>query len=178
MPDCDISASAVRIIVADDFELWRRHIIGQLQNRNDLIVVGEASDGLQALRKVQQLAPSLILLDVGLPDVNGIAAASAIVRVAPDCKILILSAHSGGAIVGAAFRAGAHGYLLKTDAGRELIPAIEAVLRGDLFVSRSIAQDNRTEEHVVQFPGDDTALSRTLPQPVRTLEKSHRLTRG
>lgn len=178
MADCDISESAVRIIVADDFELWRRHVIGQLQSRNDLIVVGEASDGLEALRKVQQLAPSLILLDVGLPDMNGIAATSAIVRIVPDCRIVILSAHSGSAIVSAAFRAGAHGYLLKTDAGRELIPAIEAVLRGDSYVSRRLAPDNRTREHIVQFPGDEAAFRRALPQPVRAPEKSHRLIRG
>jgi DNA-binding NarL/FixJ family response regulator len=178
MADCDISESAVRIVVADDFQLWRRHVIGQLQSRNDVIVVGEASDGLEALRKVRQLAPSLILLDVGLPEMNGIAATSAIVRMVPDCKIVILSAHSGSAIVGAAFRAGARGYLLKSDAGRELIPAIEVVLRGDLYVSRSLASDNQTGEHIVQFPGDEAAFRRTLPQPVRTPEKSHRLTRG
>lgn len=159
MSDCDIRESAVRVLVADDFQLWRRHIVHQLNSRTDLIVVGEASDGPDALRKVEELAPALILLDVGLPGMDGIAVASAIVRASPKSSILIISAHNSGAIVGAAFRAGARGYLLKSDAGRELIPAIEAVLRGDLFVSGGIASDNGPGEHAVQFYADDRALA-------------------
>jgi DNA-binding NarL/FixJ family response regulator len=158
MSDCDIRESAVRVLVVDDFELWRRHLVRQLTSRTDLLVVGEASDGPGALRKVEELAPALILLDVGLPGMDGIAVASAIVRASPKSNILIMSAHNSGAIVRAAFRAGARGYLSKSAAGRELIPAINAMVRGDLFVSGGIASDNAPGEHAVQFYADDGSL--------------------
>jgi len=145
--------------VADDFELWRRHVVRQLKSRTDLLVVGEASDGPEALRKVEELAPELILLDVGLPGMDGIAVASAIVRAWPRLNILIMSAYNSGAIVRAALQAGARGYLSKSDAGRELIPAIAAVLRGDLFVSGGIASDNTPGEHAAQFYADDRSLA-------------------
>jgi len=158
MSDGAIRESAVRVFVADDFELWRRHVVAQLKSRTDLLVVGEASDGPDALRKVEELAPALILLDVGLPGMDGIAVASAIIRTLPKSNILIISAHNSGAIVRAAFRAGARGYLSKSDVGRELIPAIDAVLRGDLFVSGGVASDNAAGEHAVQFYADDRSL--------------------
>lgn len=149
MPDCDISKSVVRILVVDDFELWRRHIIGELRKRADWIIVAEASDGPEALEKFEELTPELVLLDVGLPTMDGITVASAMVRAAPGAKLLMLSAHNGGAIVQAALGAGARGYLLKSDAGRELVPAIEAVLRGDLFVSRRIGSYDATGRHAL-----------------------------
>lgn len=149
MSDCDISKSAVRVLVVDDFELWRRHIVDVLQKRADFRVVGEASDAPEALQKVQELAPELVLLDVGLPTMDGITLASAMVGVAPEARILMLSAHNGDDIVRSALRAGARGYLVKSAAGRELMPAIEAVLRGDLFVSSRIASDHTTHRRAL-----------------------------
>lgn len=177
MSDCHISEPAIRILVVDDFELWRRHLLGQLEKCPCFLVVGEASDGPEALRKVEQFEPALILLDVGLPGMDGIAVTSAILRVTPKSKILIISAHNNGAITRAAFRAGAHGYLLKTDAGKELIPAIESVLRGDLFVSRTVASDFSFSEDASQVFGDSPIFSRILPRSVRISEKPHRIPR-
>jgi DNA-binding NarL/FixJ family response regulator len=153
MPDCDINESAIRVLIVDDFELWRRHIVGELQKSARFTVVGEASDGPEALKKAGELAPGLILLDVGLPTMDGITVAAAIIRVAPDVKILMLSAHNGGSIVNAALLAGARGYLLKSDAGRELMPAIEAVVRGGVFVStRIISDDVLSRDSVPSYP--------------------------
>ena len=150
MFDRDVNASVVRVLVVDDFELWRRHIVGELQKCADLTVVGEASDGPEALQKVEELAPALILLDVGLPTMDGIAVASAMVRAAPEVKILMLSAHNGVPIVQAALRAGARGYLVKSDSRRELMPAIDAILRGQLFVSSRITSEGAHGMQVVQ----------------------------
>jgi DNA-binding NarL/FixJ family response regulator len=175
MSDCHISEPAIRILVVDDFELWRRHLIGQLQKRPGFQVVAEASDGPEALRKVEQLEPSVIILDVGLPGMDGIAVTSAILRVTPKSRILVISAHNNGAIARAVFRAGAHGYLLKTDAGRELIPAMEAVLRGDLFVSHTVASDFSVGEDVAHVFADRPIFDRIVPRSVRISEKPHRI---
>ena len=140
----------------------------------NLRIVGEASDGPEALRKVEELAPELILLDVGLPTMDGITVASAIAQAAPEAKILMLSAHNGGAIVHAALLAGARGYLLKSHAGKELLPAIEAVVRGELFVSSRIAPDDASCRHAVQFYSNDETLSASLCDLVASaLERMH-----
>ena len=109
-----------------------------LQTRPELRVIAEAADGLEAIQKAQKLEPDLILLDIGLPNLNGIEAAIRIRQVAAGAKIIFLTQNSDKDIVLAALGTGAHGYVLKSDAGRELLNAIAGVLDGDDFVSSGI----------------------------------------
>jgi DNA-binding NarL/FixJ family response regulator len=103
-----------------------------------LQVIGEASDGLEAVQKARELQPDLILLDMGLPTLNGIESALRIRPLVPEAKILFVSQNSDPDVIGAALSNGASGYLLKTDARRGLFAAVEAVIRGDKFVSKQL----------------------------------------
>ena len=132
------SLAPTRILLVDDVEPWRRAVGSLLRTQGQLQVVGEAVDGLEALQKAQELQPDLILLDVGLPNLNGIEAASRIEQVASSAKILFLSQNTDVEIVRAALSNGAQGYVLKADAGSELLPAIKAVLRGSKFISNRL----------------------------------------
>ena len=98
-------------------------------------VICEVSDGLEAVHKAEELKPDLILLDIGLPTLNGIEVARQIRKLAPDSKIVFLSQESSSEVVEEALRLGAWGYVLKTRAGSDLLPAVEAVLSGKRFVS-------------------------------------------
>ncbi len=99
-------------------------------------LVGEVSDGLQAVRTAEELQPDLIVLDIGLPSLNGIEAARRIRKLSPISKILFVSQESSADVVQEALRTGAHGYVVKSDAGRELVAGVNAVLRGKQFVGK------------------------------------------
>jgi DNA-binding NarL/FixJ family response regulator len=129
--------SQVRILVVDDFEPWRRFVLSTLKKRPELQVIFEASDGLEAVQKAEELRPDLILLDIGLPRLNGIEAARRIRKAAPDSKILFVSQESSADVAQEALRSGAWGYVIKAHAGSELLSAVEAVIRGQRFVSAS-----------------------------------------
>jgi DNA-binding NarL/FixJ family response regulator len=139
--------SSVRILVVDDFEMWRQQVCSMLQPCSHLCVVAEAADGLQAVQKARDLKPDLILLDIGLPNLDGLEAANRIRQVAPDAAIIFVTENSDTDVVHAAFGAGARGYVLKTDAGRELLPAVASALGGDDFVSSGIARNSGKAEH-------------------------------
>jgi DNA-binding NarL/FixJ family response regulator len=106
-----------------------------LQTRLELRVVAEVADGLEAVQKAEELQPDLILLDIGLPGLNGLEAANRIRQVAPDSRIIFLTQNGDKNVVRAALKSGARGYVLKTDAGSELLTAVARVLEGDDFVS-------------------------------------------
>jgi DNA-binding NarL/FixJ family response regulator len=127
--------SAVRILVVDDYEPFRRLVCATLAARPELHVVGETADGFEAVQKAEALQPDLILIDVGLLTLNGFEAAHRISRLVPAAKILFVSQDNDTDIVAAALSNGAKGYLLKQNINSELLPAVEAVLRGDHFVS-------------------------------------------
>jgi DNA-binding NarL/FixJ family response regulator len=129
----------VQVLVVDDNEPWCRFFSTTIQQRPELQVVSEASDGLEAVQQAQQLQPGLILLDIGLPGLNGIAAARKIREISPLSKILFVSENRSVEIVKEALSTGAGGYVVKSDAATELLPAVEAVLQGRQFVSRSLA---------------------------------------
>ena len=132
-----LQTSTVRVLVVDDFELWRTIVQNLLDGEPNLRVIGVAEDGLEAVQKAKELQPDLILLDIGLPKLNGIEAARRIRKAAPQSKILFLSANAHPEIVSAAFNAGALGYIHKSAAAQSLLPAMEAVLLGKRFVACS-----------------------------------------
>ena len=133
-----LETSVVRILVVDDYLPWRRFLCSALQKQPRFKVVEEGADGIEAIQKAQECELDLILLDVGLPKLNGIEAARRIREVGTATAILFVSENRAPEIVEEAFRSGAMGYLVKSDAGSGLLPAIEAVLDGRPFVSRSL----------------------------------------
>jgi len=132
------SIAGARILLVDDFAEWRCAIRSKLETHARFKIVAEASNGLEAVRKAQQLKPDLVFMDVGLPILNGIEAASRIRETVPRAKILFLSQNNDRNLVNMVLNDGATGYVLKTDVGRELLPAADAVLRGEKFVSSQL----------------------------------------
>ena len=125
----------VRILLADDFEPWRSFVASLLQKNPKWQIICEALDGLEAVQKAEEFQPDLIVLDIGLPRLNGIEAASSIRKVAPEAKILFASENRSSEVVVAALSAGGRGYVLKSDGASELLVAVDAVLQGKRFVS-------------------------------------------
>jgi DNA-binding NarL/FixJ family response regulator len=125
-------------LLADDFPPWREFTRSTLARQAHWQIVGEAQDGLEAIEKAAQTQPDVVLLDVGLPLMSGIDASSRICEVVPGVRVVFLTAHRSSEILHAAFSNGARGYVLKLDAHIELLPAIEAVLRGEKFLSRRV----------------------------------------
>jgi len=124
-----------RILLVDDFEPWRSFVASLLRQDPEWQIICEVSDGLEAIQKAKEFQPDLIVLDIGLPKLNGIEAASSIRNVAPESKILFLSATHSWDIAAAALSAGGHGYVVKSDGASELLMAVEAVLQSKRFVS-------------------------------------------
>lgn len=136
-----------RILLVDDFGPFRQFVRISLQARAEFRIVGEALDGMEAIQKAHDLQPDLILLDIGLPKLNGMVAAERIRILAPDAKLVFVSLESSSAIVEEAFRRGARGYIHKMRAQADLIPAIEAVLAGKHFVSSDLEFGDSTKVH-------------------------------
>jgi DNA-binding NarL/FixJ family response regulator len=134
-----------RVLVVEDHEPFRRFICSMLEKRPELQIVCEVSDGQDAVRKSGELHPDLILLDVGLPSLNGIEAARQIRKLSHKSKILFVSQESSADVVQEAFRIGALGYVAKVNSGSDLLPAVEAVCQGKRFVSAGLAGQVPTE---------------------------------
>jgi DNA-binding NarL/FixJ family response regulator len=134
--------SSVRVLVVDDFEPFRRFICSTLEKRQDVEVICEESDGLEAVHKSGELKPDLIFLDIGLPTLNGIDAARQIRKLAPESKIIFVSQESSTDLVQEALSLGALGYVGKTSAGSDLLAAVEAVLENGQFVSGGLSGEH------------------------------------
>ena len=130
-----LQLSTVRILVVDDFGLFRQSVVELLGKRPELQVVGEASDGLEALQRAVELRPDLILLEIGLPNLNGIEAARKMRRLVPESKIIFLTQEPSAHVVEEALSLGARGYVTKIKAQVDLFAAVEAALLGMTFVS-------------------------------------------
>jgi DNA-binding NarL/FixJ family response regulator len=152
----------------DDYAPWRRFVWSTLQKQPELQVIGEVSDGLEAVRKAQELLPDLILLDIGLPTLNGIEAARRIREHVPKSKILFVSENRSPDIVREALSTRAGGYVVKSDAAGELLPALAAVLQGEQFVSTTlVTHDSRppAKDHGAL----DSASGKSLPTNIVTI---------
>ncbi|HEY8188709.1 MAG TPA: response regulator transcription factor [Pyrinomonadaceae bacterium] len=131
--------STLSVLIVDDYEPFRQFIATKLQTDPKLRIIKEACDGADAVQQAQELQPDLILLDIGLPTLNGMEAARRIRKVSPTSKILFVTENRSTDIAEEALSTGAGGYVVKSDAASELLPAIKAVLQGKRFVSASLA---------------------------------------
>ena len=163
-----METSSIRVLVVDDYEPWHGFVSTTLRNEPELEIVGRVSDGLEAVYKAQELQPDLILLDIGLPTLNGIEAARRIREVSPASKILFVSENRSWDIAKEALRSGGNGYVVKSNAASELLPAVEAVLQDKSFVSREV-----TAEHPVgKFRVD---MDRPMPVDLPEEEQIRRI---
>jgi DNA-binding NarL/FixJ family response regulator len=179
-----LETPSYRVLVVEDFEPFRRFISSTVGGRPEFQIVGEITDGLEAVQKAEELQPDLIILDIGLPSLNGIDAARRIRKLSPSSKILFMSQESSADVVQEALSLGALGYVVKAHAGAELLTAVEAVLQSRQFVSTGLSGQyftpapdskalNRTNElvsplasgrmeiarsHEVEFYSDDAAF--------------------
>jgi DNA-binding NarL/FixJ family response regulator len=130
--------SLTTIVVVDDAPHWRRFIAFMIRIDPTLEVICEASNGPDAVAAAREVQPAIVLLDIGLPGICGIEAGRRILEHAPNSKVIFVSQQSDVDIVQEALSIGAAGYVVKIDAGTQLVPAIHCALRGQLFVSRSV----------------------------------------
>jgi len=130
---------AVRILVVDDHEIVRRGLRGLLETQPRWQIIGEAANGRDAVEKAAELCPDMVILDISLPG-DGLEAARRILQALPQTEVLILSYHDSPFMVRRALDAGARGYVLKSDAGHDLLAAVEAVSQHKPFLSPAVAQ--------------------------------------
>jgi DNA-binding NarL/FixJ family response regulator len=131
---------AFRILLADDHEVVRHGLRALLQKRADWEICGEAVDGRDATAKAAQLRPDLVILDIGMPNLNGLDAARHILADRPHTKILILTIDESDHVVRAVLNAGARGFILKSDAARDLVAAVDALQRHRTFFTSRVAE--------------------------------------
>jgi DNA-binding NarL/FixJ family response regulator len=134
--------SLMRVLVVEDFAPFCQFVRSTLAERPDVQVIGEVADGLEAVQKAELLEPNLVLLDIGIPTLNGIEAARQISKLAPKSKIIFLSQESSCEVVQEALNVGAWGYVVKTKAAIDLLAAVDAVLDGRHFVSVGLSNQN------------------------------------
>lgn len=128
-----------RIFIADDHEVVRKGLTALLQAQPDWEVIGEAADGREAVDKAQQLKPDVVILDIGMPSLNGLEATRQILKTNPQAKVLILTLHDSDQVVREVLNAGARGFLLKSDAARDLVAAVEALRRDKTYFTSKVA---------------------------------------
>ncbi len=136
----------IKILIVDDHELIRRYIAGILATECDFDVVGQAGDGMEAVRRAEECQPDVVLLDIGLPRLNGLQAVPLIKRVSPKAEILMVTSHDHPFFVKEAFDAGARGFLAKCDVSAELIAAVSDVHLRKQFVSKALRDESELHE--------------------------------
>jgi DNA-binding NarL/FixJ family response regulator len=129
----------LRILVADDHEVVRRGLCSLVQAQPEWEVCGEATNGREAVDKTQQLKPDIVILDIGMPSLSGLEATRQILKAWPQARVLILTLHDSDQVVAEVLNAGALGFLLKSDAARDLVAAVEALRRGKTYFTSKVA---------------------------------------
>jgi DNA-binding NarL/FixJ family response regulator len=134
--------SSMCVLVVEDFAPFRQFVCSRLAERRDVQIIGEVADGLEAVQQTEILEPDLVLLDIGLPTLNGMEAARQIRKLVPASKIIFVSQESSSEVVQEALKLGAWGYVAKTSAASDLLAAVDAFLEGKRFVSVGLAVQN------------------------------------
>lgn len=165
---------AVKILIADDHGLMRSGLRAMLEDEPSIEVVGEAANGQEVLHLASQLAPNLILLDIGLPDIDGIETTRRLKKISPYTQVLILTVYEDETMLQEAIRAGAAGYVIKRAAEDELLAAIQAVSRGDMYIHPAITR-LLVKDLVLEDEQQKKALELLTP---REQEVMHYIIRG
>src|SRR5438067_9210766 len=131
--------SALRIFVADDHEVVRKGLMSLLHAQPEWKICGEAGDGRVAVEKAQRLKPDVIILDIGMPSLNGLEATRQILKTNPEAKVLILTLHESEQMVREVLNAGARGFVLKSDAARDLVFAVEALAHDKTYFTSKVS---------------------------------------
>ncbi|MFQ5965814.1 MAG: response regulator [Candidatus Scalinduaceae bacterium] len=131
--------SKTSVLLADDHPIVRKGIKALLDVQDDINVIGEAKDGREAIEKAKQMVPDLVIIDIMMPDLNGIEALREIKRAIPETKVLVLTMYDDEDFINQTLQSGASGYLLKESAVSDLISAIEAIMKGDTFLSPRVS---------------------------------------
>jgi DNA-binding NarL/FixJ family response regulator len=159
----------IRVLVADDHELFRAGVRKLLQSFEGMDVVGEAADGHEAIRLSATHRPDVLLMDIGMPGLNGVEAVVRLTREGPRPRVIILSMHTGEEYVLRAVRAGAAGYILKDAKPAELETAVRAVARGEIYLSPAISR-YVVEDYVRRGAIDRGPLDRLTPRQREVLQ--------
>ena len=130
----------IRILLADDHALVRSGLIRLLEPNKDILVIGEAEDGEETIRKTRELKPDVVVIDLSMPKINGIEAAKIISKECPESRVLVLTMHENEEYVYQIFRSGANGYILKNANRNEITTAIRAVAKGERFFSPRVSE--------------------------------------
>lgn len=166
----------IQVILADDHAILRDGLRAILESQPDIKVVGDAEDGRQALALAQKTKPDIILMDIAMPQLNGIDAAEQILALQPDIRIIMLSMHSTSEYIQRAFRAGAKGYLLKDSAGQEVVQAVHKVFEGHFYISQKIS--DTIFELMFTFPPKTNSISSLDKLSIREREVLQLATEG
>jgi CheY-like chemotaxis protein len=167
--------AGISVLIAEDFPGFRQFLSATLRQRSSIQEIHEVSDGLEAVRKVAQLQPHLVLLDIGLPTMNGIEVARKIRELSPKSKIVFVTSLSSTEIAREALTTGAHGIVLKIDASSELLSAVAAVMRGEQFVSRSFLTHAGVSEAPILDADRDRLFSQVLNSSNRNNAYGHEI---
>jgi DNA-binding NarL/FixJ family response regulator len=158
------------IIVADDHQLMRQGLKELLENRTEFEVVGEAANGRQAVNLARELKPDIVILDIAMPELNGIDSARQIIADSPNIKVLALSRHSERRFVAEMLAAGASGYILKDSAIEELVEALNIVCAGKTYLSPEIV-DIVVDDYVDRLTKSrESKLARLTPREREILQ--------
>jgi len=149
-----------RILIADDHELLRRGLVAELSQVPGWVVVAEVANGRAAVASAAELKPDLVVLDLTMPELNGLEAARRILAADPGTRILILTAHESEQLVREVLSVGARGYVLKSDAGRILVVALQALLEGGSFFTSSVAR--MVMDGYLRNEANDASTAQTL----------------
>ena len=163
---------AARILIADDHDIVRKGLRALVQEEPSWQVVADVQDGRSAVVKTQELKPDIAILDIAMPLLNGLDATKQIAKINPDTKVLILTMHDSELLIQNVLNAGARGYLMKTDAGRDLVVAIRALLLGQTYFTQKVAQivlDTFTGKKTTTTEGDIQSLTAKEREVVQLL---------
>jgi DNA-binding NarL/FixJ family response regulator len=148
----------IRIVLADDHTILRQSLAKSFREESDIEIIGEAKDGRSTVELVKQLQPDMVVMDIQMPDLNGLEATRRIVKEFPQIKVLGLSMYSNDKYIREMFRAGASGYLLKNCSFEELVKAVRTIMNGKIFIGTSVG-DVVIKEYINMPEKDDSAFS-------------------